>query len=87
MAYLQEGYYSDRTVATAMPSERVTFIQRTYGHLAGAILAFAGIEALLIKSGMAEQIIQQLFRGPARRTACRGSWPSGPSIGPGSRRR
>ena len=63
MAYLQEGYYSDRTVATAMPSERVTFIQRTYGHLAGAILAFAGLETLLIMSGLGAEIVQQLFRG------------------------
>src|SRR5262245_32525476 len=46
-----------------MPSERVTFIQRTYGHLAGAILAFAGLEALLIMSGLGAEIVQQLFRG------------------------
>jgi FtsH-binding integral membrane protein len=63
VAYLQEGYYSDRTVATAMPSERVTFIQRTYGHLAGAILAFAGLETLLIMSGIGEQIVRQMFTG------------------------
>jgi FtsH-binding integral membrane protein len=63
VAYLQEGYYSDRTVATAMPSERVTFIQRTYGHLAGAILAFAGLTTLLIKSGIGEQIVRQMFTG------------------------
>jgi FtsH-binding integral membrane protein len=65
VAYLQEGYYSDRTVATAMPSERVTFIQRTYGHLAGAILAFAGLETLLIMSGIGEQIVRQMFTGTA----------------------
>jgi FtsH-binding integral membrane protein len=65
MAYLQEGYVSDRPVAEAMPAERVTFIRRTYGHLAGAILAFAGIETLLIKSGAAEPIIQSLFGGKA----------------------
>jgi FtsH-binding integral membrane protein len=64
VAYLQEGYYSDRAVASAMPSERVTFIQRTYGHLAGAILAFAGLEALLIMSGLAEDIIRAMLRGP-----------------------
>jgi len=28
-------------------SERVAFIQRTYAHLAGAVLAFVGVEALL----------------------------------------
>ena len=45
MAYLEEGYISDRTVAAAMPAERVAFIRKTYAHLAVAILAFAGIPA------------------------------------------
>src|SRR5438045_1860790 len=61
MAYLQEGYISDRTVAQAMPAERVTFIRRTYAHLAGAILVFAGLEALLLRGGYAEPIMRQLF--------------------------
>src|SRR5438034_10062878 len=63
VAYLQEGYYSDRVVAAAMPAERVTFIRRTYGHLTGAILAFAGLEALLFQSGVAEDFMGQVFRG------------------------
>jgi len=37
----------DYPVAMAHASERADFIRRTYSHLAGAILAFAGLEALL----------------------------------------
>ncbi len=40
-------------VANAAESERANFIKRTYVHLAGAIAAFAVIETLLIKSGVA----------------------------------
>lgn len=61
MAYLEEGYISDRTVAAAMPAERVAFIRKTYAHLAGAILAFAGIETLLFMSGAADSIVPMLF--------------------------
>ena len=50
------------TPAIASPaSARAAFIKRTYLHLAGAILAFAGIEAGLFMSGMAEQIIRDVF--------------------------
>src|SRR5262249_58769340 len=35
--------------AEALPAERAAFIRRTYGHLAGAILAFIGIEAVLLR--------------------------------------
>ncbi len=42
-----------KIVANAAESERANFIKRTYVHLAGAIAAFAVIEALLIKSGVA----------------------------------
>jgi FtsH-binding integral membrane protein len=34
--------------AYARPSERATFIRRTYLHLAGAVLAFVGLEAALM---------------------------------------
>ena len=40
-------------VANAAENERANFIKRTYVHLAGAIAAFAVIETLLIKSGLA----------------------------------
>jgi FtsH-binding integral membrane protein len=36
------------SAAAAEPSERATFIRRTYSHLAGAILAFIGLEAILL---------------------------------------
>ena len=50
MSYALEGYYSDTPVAAnAMASERTAFIRRTYMHLAGAILAFTGIEYAIFK--------------------------------------
>jgi FtsH-binding integral membrane protein len=53
-----EGRYS---AAQAAASERTAFIRRTYGHLAGAILAFVALTAGLFASGVAEQIVGQLF--------------------------
>lgn len=35
-------------VATIGVNERVTFLRKTYGHLAGAILAFVGLEYMLL---------------------------------------
>ncbi|MDB5311859.1 MAG: permease [Gemmataceae bacterium] len=60
MSYMVDGYYRD-TAASAPVSARAAFIKRTYLHLAGAILAFVGIEALLFSSGMAEQIVRDVF--------------------------
>jgi len=51
MSHLDIG--TGQIVANAAESERASFIKRTYVHLAGAIAAFAVIEALLIKSGAA----------------------------------
>lgn len=39
-----------QSAAEAMPAERLAFIRRTYIHLAGAIVLFAGLEALLLYS-------------------------------------
>lgn len=47
-------------VANASEVERSTFIRKTYLHLGGAILAFAAVEALLIKSGVAESFLHLL---------------------------
>jgi FtsH-binding integral membrane protein len=58
-----EGRYS---AAQAAASERGAFIRRTYGHLAGAILAFVAAEAALFASGAAEQIVGQLFFGTGK---------------------
>jgi FtsH-binding integral membrane protein len=42
------------TVSESPESERAAFIRKTYWHLAGAIGAFTGLEALLIMSGLGE---------------------------------
>ncbi len=42
---------------------RATFLRRTYGHLAGAVLAFTALELMLFKFGIAEDIIRTLFLG------------------------
>jgi FtsH-binding integral membrane protein len=60
MSYLVDGYHYE-TVASAPPSVRVQFIRRTYLHLAGAILAFVGIEAALFSSGMSRDILLSVF--------------------------
>ena len=49
MSYLVEGYHRDDSVAAAPVSARRAFIQRTYLHLAGAILAFVGLETLILQ--------------------------------------
>jgi FtsH-binding integral membrane protein len=41
--------YDYSVAARAASSDRATFIRRTYAHLAGAILAFMGIEVLLFQ--------------------------------------
>jgi FtsH-binding integral membrane protein len=44
-----ETYTSSNVVAETTPQLRAAFIRRTYGHLAGAILAFVAIEVFLFK--------------------------------------
>jgi FtsH-binding integral membrane protein len=60
MSYLVDGYHRE-TVASAPPSVRVQFIRRTYAHLAVAILAFVGIEGALFATGVANEIMRDLF--------------------------
>lgn len=50
-------YAQQLTVSQAQPSERAAFIRRTYAHLAGAILAFIGLEAYMISSPIAEMLL------------------------------
>src|SRR5262245_8385578 len=57
---LRAGEYP---VAEADVDVRATFITRTYGHVAGALLAFVGIEAALFASGLAGQIAAAVVRG------------------------
>lgn len=42
--------------AEAAPAQRAEFIRKTYLHLGGAVLAFMGIEALLLSSPIAEPL-------------------------------
>ena len=54
----------ERAVAAEAPvSERVEFIRKTYLHLAGAVLAFIGVEAFLFSSGAARAITQTMLSG------------------------
>jgi FtsH-binding integral membrane protein len=47
-------------VAQSSVEERSAFIMRTYLHLAGAIFAFVGLEAVLFASGLAAPIVRVL---------------------------
>lgn len=58
---LDYGEYGARTAATAGESARAAFVRRTYMHLAGAILAFVCVEAALFASGLAHELVPQLF--------------------------
>ena len=49
--------------ADAAPQARAAFIRRTYLHLAGAIAAFAAVEAWLLQSTIGEQLIGLMMRG------------------------
>lgn len=63
MSYATGNHYREygEPAALAPPSERMRFIRRTYAHLAGAVLAWVGASALLIMTGLAEQIIRDVF--------------------------
>ncbi len=47
--YLEDGYHREAAVY-APENERVSFIRRTYLHLAGSVAALVGIEALLLQA-------------------------------------
>lgn len=54
--------YDYPLVAAEAPADaRAAFIRRTYGHLAGAILAFIAIEAVLLNLPGIEQVIATMF--------------------------
>ena len=56
-----ESYYpSGSAVANAAPDARVAFIRQTYGHLAGAILAFILIEFALFQTALPETMLELL---------------------------
>lgn len=53
---MQENINHLAPVSEASVSDRSEFIWRTYAHVVGAILAFAGVEMYLFQSGVAEAI-------------------------------
>ncbi len=58
------SYAMDYPLAARAPaSARVAFIRRTYAHLAGAILAFAGLETLLLSIPNIERTVLPLMLG------------------------
>ena len=58
----EAGY--DEPAAFAQPTDRAVFIRRTYAHLAGAILAFVGLEAVLLRLFTPEQVFGVLAWSP-----------------------
>jgi uncharacterized protein len=58
---MQQAVQHFTPVAHASAEARSTFIWRTYGHVALAILGFAAIESYLFSSGLAEQIAMAMF--------------------------
>jgi FtsH-binding integral membrane protein len=61
------SYAMDYPLAARAPaSARVAFVRRTYAHLAGAILAFIGLETLLLAIPGIDQVVLPVIRG--------GSW-------------
>jgi FtsH-binding integral membrane protein len=58
-------YALERDHSSSMSAERAAFIRRTYAHLAGAILAFMGLEAILLNTpGIPEAVIRTLAVSP-----------------------
>jgi len=50
-------YAQQLTVSQSQPSERAAFIRRTYAHLAGAVLAFVGLEIYMVNSPIAQMLL------------------------------
>lgn len=59
----QEGYELDYGVSAAQSaaSERAAFVRRVYLHLAGAVLALMGLEAVLLNTIPHDQILRVMF--------------------------
>jgi FtsH-binding integral membrane protein len=66
MSYAQNPYQNQLGdfAALAAADERTTFITRTYLHLAGAVGLFAVLEAVILKSGLAESMLAFLATTP-----------------------
>src|SRR5262245_12313556 len=59
------SYAMDYPIAARAHADvRAAFIRRTYGHLAGAILAFIGLETVLLNiPGIDQQVIVPMLKG------------------------
>ena len=57
------GHAEAELAIYANTSARGAFIRRTYGHLAGAVLAFMALEAYLLQWTGAEALIQNMVGG------------------------
>jgi hypothetical protein len=51
------------SVAESSSDERASFMRKTYAHLAGAVLAFVGLEFLLINSPLAAPLVTTMLGG------------------------
>ncbi|MGY8644063.1 MAG: Bax inhibitor-1/YccA family protein [Verrucomicrobiales bacterium] len=60
---MSSGYANPYTVAGAVPTERAGFIRRTYGHLALAILAFVGLEYVILQQPWVESMAMKMTGG------------------------
>src|SRR5262249_18348534 len=59
MSYAMDYY---PIAARAQPNVRAAFIRRTYGHLAGAVLAFVALEAALLSLPGIENFVVNMTR-------------------------
>jgi FtsH-binding integral membrane protein len=55
-------YSGQRVAAEASADARASFIRRTYAHLAGAVLAFAALETLLVRN-VSPEVLRAMFTG------------------------
>ncbi|MAS95443.1 MAG: permease [Verrucomicrobiales bacterium] len=60
---MNTGYANPYVVADAAPNERAAFIRSTYLHLGFAILAFIGLEWVLLQQEWAKPLIQMMTGG------------------------
>ena len=59
MSYAQNPYQNQLGdfAALAAADDRAAFITKTYVHLAGAIAVFAGLEAVIVSSGIGDSML------------------------------
>lgn len=61
--YLEDGYYRD-SAAAAPIDERISFIRRTYLHLAGSVAALIGLIALMRMAHLDREIVAAMVGTP-----------------------